>query len=81
MCVNESPIYTKYLNPHHIFTWMDGHPASDYASCPRPHGLVPKRYPVMNEGRDDNLIHIQPHMLTGTLALAFITLSGGRDES
>lgn len=36
--------------------------------------------PVINEAMDDNLIHIQPHMLSGTLTLAFITLSGRNHE-
>lgn len=54
---------------------------NDHALCIHTLMVTHLKYPVMNEIEDDNLIHIQPHMLSGTLALAFITLSGRKDES
>lgn len=59
-----SPWNKNHLNLHHLAD----------ASYPHRRGHVPKIHPVTNEGEGDNLIHIQPHMLNGSLALAFITL-------
>ena len=62
---SEISLWNKnHLNLHHLAD----------ASYPHHRGHVPKIHPVTNEGEDDNLIHIQPHMLDGSLALAFITL-------
>lgn len=52
------------------------HDHASYLHC----GHVPQNL-LRNECEDDNLVHIQPHMLNGTLASAFITLSGRKDES